>query len=96
VIPANEKDLVRALEQKNAYDHFMSDPYGVRGPLSSKRTARLWDDQRLDMIGAKHPDIVQRLLRWKGGNSGAEVFNETLPWHDNYQGHVNSQATHVS
>lgn len=88
MILASEKDLVHTLERKNAYDHFLSDPYGIRGPLSSKRTARFWQDWHLNIIGAKQPEVVQRLLHWNGGKSGVEIFNELLPWHDNYQGHA--------
>jgi hypothetical protein len=80
-VVAAERDLVHALERKNAHDLFISDPYGVRPPLSSKRQARLWDERCLDIIGQNHPPVIHRLLRWDGGNSGVELFDEALPWH---------------
>jgi hypothetical protein len=75
---ANEKHQVARLEKANAYDHFLLDPYASRQPLSSKRTARSWDERRLVDIGQNQPLIVQRLIYWQG----EEYFSEltALPW----------------
>jgi hypothetical protein len=79
---ARERELVLGLERKNAYDHFLVDPYGTHPPLSSKRETRRWDVSCLDIIGERQPDVIKRLLHFCGGDTGSQIFNETLPWHD--------------
>ena len=71
-----------ALERRNALDLFERDPYAVRAPLADKRVARGWRDAGLEAVAEGHDEAVRRLLRWRGGPSGREVFPETLPWED--------------
>jgi hypothetical protein len=79
VIIANEKRQVASLEQANAYDHFLSDPYASKHPLSSKRIARFWDEKRLADLCQNQPPVVQRLLTWQE----KEYFSgmAALPWY---------------
>lgn len=70
-------------EQQNASRLFKQDPYGVHAPLSEKRTKRRWNEQSIkSVVFPGLETVVERLLEWKGGDSGNEIFPERLPWED--------------
>ena len=78
----DEARAVAELERSNALDHFERDPYAARPPLADKRAARGWTDGRLEAVAEGQDGVVRRLLRWRGGESGREVFPEKLPWEE--------------
>ena len=67
-------------ERRRGYDPFLKDPYGAGELLASKRIARGWDAGAIEMLSRGLEGEVKRLLEWKGGASGNEMFNERLPW----------------
>ena len=56
------------------------DPYGAHSPLSDKRIARRWREENIAKLSRGQPDVVQKLLSWKGGKSGTKepVADTTL------------------
>jgi hypothetical protein len=78
----DEARAVAELERRNALDHFERDPYAARAPLADKRAARGWNDARLEAVAEGQDGAVRRLLWWRGGESGREIFSETLPWEE--------------
>lgn len=71
----------QAGERKNGYVPFEHDPYGVNEPLSGKRERRHWTPGSVEMLAFEGLEPqVERLLRWKGGSTGRDVFPEQLPW----------------
>ncbi|KAH9829758.1 hypothetical protein Tdes44962_MAKER02235 [Teratosphaeria destructans] len=69
-------------EYERAYKLFAADPYGVRAPLADKRAARNWKAESVEQGFAGVEDVVKRLLGWDGGDGGAAIFPERLPWQD--------------
>jgi len=75
-----ERAQVVELERKNARDLFSLDPYGARSPLRDKRLARRWTDEVVAQLATGHPESVDKLLQWTGGENGNELFMGELPW----------------
>jgi hypothetical protein len=67
-------------ELRNGYAPFEADLYGTKHFLAGKRKTRFWEEERMDEMCEGLEDVVQRLLRWDGGEDGVQVFHETLPW----------------
>jgi hypothetical protein len=80
-VPDDEARVTAELERRTR-EQFALDPYAARAPLAGKRLARRWDAGQLDALAANQPAVVGRLLRWRGGESGRELFPERLPWED--------------
>jgi hypothetical protein len=73
---------VAALERSNALEPFRRDPYAARAPLADKRRARGWRGDAAEAVAEGQEEAVRRLLCWRGGKSGVELFPERLPWED--------------
>lgn len=69
-------------ELARGYEPFAKDLYGMSEPLNGKRRARGWTGRKRKALFGDLEGEVQRVMEWKGGKSGTEVFNETLPWED--------------
>lgn len=84
---AAELAETEAGERERGYALFVNDPYGVMSPLADKRQQRRWEEElALKSIGIGEGVLeaeVESLLRWKGGQSGREIFPVTegeLTW----------------
>ncbi|KAF2840131.1 hypothetical protein M501DRAFT_931235 [Patellaria atrata CBS 101060] len=77
-----------ALEKQNGYLPFVSDPYGAHASLLDKRKVRCWDETKFRaymsplLNEGEEGVLLTRLLDWKGGESGDELFPDTLPWNE--------------
>lgn len=67
-------------ESKRGYGAFYDDPYGTGEALNSKRTTRGWDSGVNKQLANGLENEVKRLLEWKAGVNGNEIFGEKLPW----------------
>jgi hypothetical protein len=75
-----ERALVIKGEGKNALEPFKKDLYGVRSPLNDKRVTRMWNDETLDIVSKGKSEAVRKLVVWRGGEAGDEVFPEKVDW----------------
>ena len=62
--------------EKRAIESWKGDPYGVDKSLEGKRRERGWTGQ---VVYSEVKD-VQKLVVWKGGETGTEIYPEQLPW----------------
>ena len=62
--------------EKRAIDLWKADPYGTGRILEGKRRERGWMGQ---VVYAEVEDM-QKLLVWRGGESGKELYPGQLPW----------------
>lgn len=67
-------------ELKRGYGLFSNDLYGAGETLDTKRITRGWDAGAIETLADGLEDEVKKLLEWKGGASGNEVFQRKLPW----------------
>jgi len=77
-----EAAQVKSLEKTNAFNMFANDPFGQREPLLSKKIARRWNAECLNVVGRRQHSSVQKLLHYNGGYNSVEPFPEKLPWED--------------
>lgn len=73
-------DQIHRNENENAFKHFIVDPYGLRPPLSEKRTSRNWNSTVLEKVAESLEDRVTLLLKWDGGPAGKDIYSGPLPW----------------
>jgi hypothetical protein len=80
---------VAVAERKNGFEPWKADLYGHCQLLASKRAGRdpwkIQEDEHAwidHMVGGleRDTDIMSRLLLWRGGQNGNDVFPERLPW----------------
>ena len=62
--------------EKRAMELWKDDPYGVGKILEGKRKERGWMGQ----VVYSGVEDAKKLLIWKGGESGKEIYPEQLPW----------------
>lgn len=66
------------------YGPWKEDLYGVGKLLGEKRLGRGWKVERVEEIlgdfEGKEREMIGRLLEWKGGRDGKEVYPGQLPW----------------
>lgn len=67
-------------EREKGYGVWEGDLYGAGGVLGGKREKRGWDKGALDVLGKGQEASVVRLLEWRGGVDGKEVYDGRLPW----------------
>ena len=67
-------------EREKGYGVWEGDLYGVGSVLGGKREKRGWDDGALEVVGNGKDESIDSLLKWRGGASGKEVYEERLPW----------------
>ncbi|KAL2045142.1 hypothetical protein N7G274_002223 [Stereocaulon virgatum] len=65
---------------EGGYGVWKGDLYGVGDILGGKRRARGWVEESLRVVGEGVEEGVWRLLGWRGGESGVEVYLGRLPW----------------
>jgi len=75
----SQASLVKGEEEKG-YGLWKGDLYGVGDVLSKKRMQRGWDGTTLKVVGHCLEDEIEELLKWKGGESGVEVYAGKVPW----------------
>lgn len=69
-------------EETSGYGVWKGDLYGVGEVLGKKRMQRGWEEGTLDVIGEGLEEGTRKLLHWRGGESGVEVYGGDLPWDD--------------
>ena len=62
--------------EKRAIELWKGDPYGAGKNLEGKKRDRGWKEQ----VVYSELEDVQKLLVWRGGKSGKEIYPEQLPW----------------
>jgi hypothetical protein len=79
---AREMEETEKGERERGVVEWERDLYGVGEVLGGKRNARGWrgEEDLGWMEGIE--DGVKALLKWKGGESGKEVFPGRLPWEE--------------
>jgi len=70
-------EVLKASEEKDGIGLWKEDLYGAGKQLKAKRLRRGWENG-VDMGPVE--DSVADLLRWSGGETGVEIYPETLPW----------------
>lgn len=77
------RDVMRS--EAKCKKQFEQDPYGASEPLAGKRQQRRWDGKAMEgVLGSVLDEDVKaqlkKLLEWKGGSSGKEIYPHILPW----------------
>ena len=75
-------------DKKNGFTPWQTDLYGTRSDLLLKRMARGWNwdkymhtRQLVELCWAElDAACLRRLLDWRGGPDGREIYPGTLPW----------------
>jgi hypothetical protein len=79
--PEHDLETTKTLEQQHGYLPFSTDLYGIGPELSMKRQTRRWKPETsISILSDGLEDVVKRLLQWKGGQTGTEIFPQELPW----------------
>ena len=76
---------IKAGDLARGYGAWKDDLYGSGEVLKAKRKGRGWDEDSFVKEGlcrteGEERQVLERLVRWKGGQSGNDIFPETLPW----------------
>ena len=74
------RDVLERGEEEHGYGVWKGDLYGVGGALGGKREKRGWESGLLEVVGKGKEQGVGRLLGWRGGVDGMEVFEGELLW----------------
>jgi hypothetical protein len=69
-------------ERMRGYTVWEMDLYGMGPVLGAKRVERGWSVVRENMVSEGVEEDVWRFLRWRGGESGVELYPYSLPWVD--------------
>ena len=69
-------------ERERGYGIWKGDLYGVGEVLVAKRRGRGWVEGTLGVMGEGSEEVVRGLLRWRGGESGVQVYGGVLPWEE--------------
>lgn len=68
-------------EERRGWGVWRGDLYGCGSVLAGKRRMRGWGGKEEEgVIGRGCGEGVGGLLKWKGGESGVEVYGGSLPW----------------
>ena len=74
------RNVLEQGELERGYGVWEDDLYGVGSVLGEKREKRGWEEDALETVVRGKDGSVDRLLEWKGGVDGREVYTGRLPW----------------
>lgn len=93
--PDTPREVLDEGEKERGWGPFSKDMYGVGPALEGKRMVRGWNWHRVEEVKAGCEKEVERLLRWKGGESGNNIFPGDLPWDRRISGTQNSASQEI-